>query len=238
MIIYKITNKINNKVYIGQTVQSLSVRYNQHLKCLQHGDTRELYCAMRKYGLENFEPSVICSVSSLQELNELESFYIKKYDSYNNGYNMTLGGENNPMFIDEVKQKHLKTVRSPEFRKKVSETMKHNRKTYGFTEETKRKISQSLKKFYADGKRPNYKVSQHLTPEHYKALNEAKYKKVYCVDMDGNKVKEFNCVLDAAKWWYEHGRPTKSHYRNLSNAIKRSSDNNKYDHGLKWVYVK
>ena len=94
--IYLIKNKINNKIYIGQ-----AVNYDRRIKEHQRRYTDEtaksqksyLYRAMRKYGIENFDFSVLqeCSIG---ELDNLEQFYIAKYDSLNNGYNMTIGGQN------------------------------------------------------------------------------------------------------------------------------------------------
>lgn len=55
MIIYKITNKINGKVYIGQTTDSLSRRKSGHIQAATSGSKSKLYSAMRKYGVENFE---------------------------------------------------------------------------------------------------------------------------------------------------------------------------------------
>ena len=54
MIIYKITNLINNKIYIGLTTCSLKERWNNHRHCAK-SDPRHLYCSMRKYGIENFK---------------------------------------------------------------------------------------------------------------------------------------------------------------------------------------
>ena len=56
-IIYKITNKINSKVYIGETIRTLKVRWNEHKSesyTEGHGYSYHLHCAIRKYGAENF----------------------------------------------------------------------------------------------------------------------------------------------------------------------------------------
>lgn len=93
--IYKIINQINNKVYIGQTMSSLKVRWNGHKTAWrQSGNCKALYSAFDKYGIENFtiEPIEECD---LDNINEREKYWIKHYNSYNNGYNMTLGGDGN-----------------------------------------------------------------------------------------------------------------------------------------------
>ena len=93
MIIYKITNKINNKIYIGLTTTSLVNRWNSH-KGAAKSNPRHLYCSMRKYGVENFEIEQIDEASTLEELGQLERKYIAQYNSKNPeiGYNLSAGG--------------------------------------------------------------------------------------------------------------------------------------------------
>lgn len=100
--IYKITNSINNKVYIGQTITTLKHRFSQH-KCSALNKERKnaLYNAIRKYGIENF---FIENIETLPNnlLNQREQYWIKFYNSYKNGYNSTIGGDNGvPKFSDE-----------------------------------------------------------------------------------------------------------------------------------------
>jgi len=91
--IYKITNKINNKNYIGQTTKTTNVRFAEHLKDMWN-HVSPLYHSMHKYGIQNF--SVDCLEECEDEnLNERESYYISLYDSYRKGYNQTLGGGGN-----------------------------------------------------------------------------------------------------------------------------------------------
>ena len=92
MIIYKITNSINNKVYIGQTIRALNKRWWEHKK---DSETSELplYRAMRKYGLENFTIEEIGGANSQSELNYVELHHIYLLNSiYPNGYNLRIGG--------------------------------------------------------------------------------------------------------------------------------------------------
>lgn len=92
--IYKITNTINNKIYIGQTRRSVKERFNKHLyDCNRDGyDKYSLYRAMKKYGKENFIVETIEKVDN-QYLDEREQYWISYYDSFKNGYNMTIGGK-------------------------------------------------------------------------------------------------------------------------------------------------
>lgn len=100
--IYCIENTINNRKYIGQTLQTIHKRWLQHTsdaKC--HNDNYAIHLAMNKYGVENF---VVCQLEQIcchteselkNELNKLEHLYVMKFDTYNNGYNLTVGGDSN-----------------------------------------------------------------------------------------------------------------------------------------------
>ena len=92
--IYKITNKINGKSYIGQTIQNVKERFYQHCatKCSQAVLNMAIHRAINKYGKSNFTIEVIEEVESTN-LNDRERYWIRYYDSYNNGYNSTKGGQ-------------------------------------------------------------------------------------------------------------------------------------------------
>lgn len=91
-LIYKIENIINHKIYIGKTIRSFKERKAEHCRSYKTKDSL-LYRAMRKYGLENFQFEVIEDNISDKEISNKEKEYIKKYNSYYEGYNMTFGGE-------------------------------------------------------------------------------------------------------------------------------------------------
>lgn len=96
MIIYKVTNLINNKLYIGQTKNSLEYRKNQHFReTKSKKDDMYFHRALNKYGFNNFQWEVIDQANSLEELNQKEIYYINLYNSTDriNGYNRKLGGE-------------------------------------------------------------------------------------------------------------------------------------------------
>lgn len=90
-IIYKITNLLNGKVYIGQTIQSLEHRFSQHK---HKTSSSPIHLAIKKYGHKNFiiEELEKCSVGILDER---EIFYIEQYKSYYKkfGYNISRGGQ-------------------------------------------------------------------------------------------------------------------------------------------------
>lgn len=93
--IYKITNLVNNKCYIGQSINIFN-RWKEHQRIAKLQDDSRynypIYLAMRKYGLENFDFEIIEECSE-EELNERESYWIKFYNSFEDGYNVTLGGD-------------------------------------------------------------------------------------------------------------------------------------------------
>lgn len=100
--IYKITNQVNGKVYIGQS-RNIKQRWNKHhtapFNINDHCYELPLYRAIRKYGLENFSFEVIEECLS-KELDNKESYWIKYYDSLNpeKGYNLSSGGQNGSHF--------------------------------------------------------------------------------------------------------------------------------------------
>lgn len=91
--IYMIRNTINDKKYIGKTEQyDVHIRWKEHIKCINREEckNRALYMAFNKYGLENFEFSVI---EQTENTCEREMYWISYYDTYKKGYNETLGGD-------------------------------------------------------------------------------------------------------------------------------------------------
>lgn len=98
--IYIIKNTENNKVYIGQTMNPINIRFKQHLKdssCLNN----HLYKAMRKYGKEKFYYEILEDNLPYNLLLEREKYWISFYDSVKNGYNLTYGGEGHLKYGDE-----------------------------------------------------------------------------------------------------------------------------------------
>lgn len=91
--IYIIRNKVNDKVYVGQTTVSIRMRFLNHLSAARRGKDYIIGKAIRKYGEENFYVELLeeCLVS---ELNEREVFWISYFNSTDNkfGYNMSVGG--------------------------------------------------------------------------------------------------------------------------------------------------
>lgn len=135
MIIYKIQNNINGKIYIGLTTKDLSRRIAEHIA----ENKSYIQKALNKYGVQSFSIAVIDSAESREALCEKEQYWIRHYDcKAHKGYNLTDGGDGliNP---------------SKSVRKKISKTLKKNHvPTKGFSgrkhsQETKDKISKILK---------------------------------------------------------------------------------------------
>ena len=98
MLIYKITNLINNKCYIGQTAKTAEERWKEH-KAHAFGShpndqNKTLYQAIRKYGVENFSFEVIQDdIDTFEKLDKAEIYWIDYYNSFVKGYNETFGGQ-------------------------------------------------------------------------------------------------------------------------------------------------
>ena len=121
--VYKIVCKINDKLYVGQTIRTISERWRGHkYKATRPSKEHDMAItrAMHKYGPENFEISAVCRANNEKELNEREKFIIRIFDSINNGYNIHEGGLNQKI--------------SEETKKKMSAAGKGKKKPPGFGE--------------------------------------------------------------------------------------------------------
>lgn len=211
-IIYKITNKVNNKIYIGQTIYSLTHRWNQHRN--QRSDIlmkdRKLYRAFNKYGIQNF------SIEQIEEcdnslLNEREVYWIKYYDSFNNGYNMTLGGDG-------------KTLITPEFRQKIIELYSSGiciRDITHIVHSTIETISYYLK------------LDLHLTDEQikkngYQLRNKKQNNPVVQLDLNNNYINQFESQKQAQE-------QTGVLYNHIGQVCKGQR---KTAGGYKWKFLK
>ena len=119
--IYKITNDINNKVYIGKTVKSIEKRWKEH--CIDSKKTilekRPLYSAIKKYGIEHFHIEQIEECNE-NNLSDREIYWIEQYGSFKNGYNATLGGEGKKYVDYDMVEYNYKIYQNM---KKVAEIM-------------------------------------------------------------------------------------------------------------------
>ena len=108
MFIYKITNKLNNKIYIGQTTRTIRERWRCHTNSSKHPEQGHyLHKSMNKYGVNNFEIEQIDTAFSVKELNFKEKFWIKFYNTMNDtcGYNLRSGGSKRSFHSEKTKKK-------------------------------------------------------------------------------------------------------------------------------------
>lgn len=110
--IYKITNDINNKIYIGKTTLTIEERWKQHKKdSVKRAlyEKRPLYRAINKYGIEHFHIELI---EETDNPNERECYWIEVYGSYNNGYNATRGGDGKTLIDFQYAKKRYEEIQS------------------------------------------------------------------------------------------------------------------------------
>jgi group I intron endonuclease len=151
MLIYLITNKINGKMYVGQTSQPFRKRWNRHKSPMNHRRSSYLFNAICKYGAENFNVETLAIVETKQEMDFYEKELIKFLDLRNpdKGYNLTDGGGGMLGFklSDQTKEKMSRHVKSKEHCQKISESKMGNKSRTGqkASEEEKRKRAGSLR---------------------------------------------------------------------------------------------
>lgn len=220
MIIYKTTNLINGKIYIGQDCHNDPNYYGSGI-CLNN--------SLKKYGKENFKKEIICECATKEELDEKEKYWIKELKSkFPNGYNLTDGGGGNLGYkmSEETKNKISKgnkgKVRSDDFKKKVGLFFKGKPKS----EEQNRKNSESQigEKNHMYGKK---------CPEHSKRMKEK---------MKGNKyflghkhTEETKLKIGEGSKGIKNGFFGKHHSEETKNKIR---EKNKLGRGLLQDYEK
>lgn len=209
--IYKITNNVNGKAYIGQSI-NIKNRWKDHINALnrKHSSCTLLQRAWNKYKQESFSFEIL-ELCTEDMLDEVETKYIDIYDSHTNGYNIEPGGNANKHLSDETKQKireaHLGMKASEETREKMSESrMGEKNPMYGQThsEAALKKMSDAAKA--RPGHRPSDdglerirlanigKVMSEVTKKKISEANQGNipYNKnnrlIYCVEL--NKVFE------------------------------------------------
>lgn len=212
--IYKITNKLNQKSYIGKTLETIEYRWKQHKHDSQSRikESRPLYAAMRKYGIENFliEELEECSADVV---NDREIYWINYYDTYHNGYNATLGGDGRP-FIDYnlviQTYKELGAIRW------VSEKLH-------ISQDTIRKILRMNNIEITEGK---------------EFARSIQGKKCCMCDLNGNPIQEFETRADGARYLIANNYTTaKDPYKVSSRIGQVCNGQRQTAYGFKWKSV-
>jgi group I intron endonuclease len=202
MTIYKITNKITGKVYIGQTVQPLHKRWYCH-KAVKR--VCPMSSSIKKHGAKNFVIEPLCSVLNAKDLDDIEIYFIKLYDcKYPNGYNLTDGGSlGSCRRGEEPWNKGLKT--SDEIKKKLSLSHKGQKawnKGKSPSKKTRLKISIAKKgqrcspaTEFQPGKPSVFKGRKH-SEESLKLISEnGNRKEIQCIETG----EIFNSIKEASK---------------------------------------
>ena len=235
--IYMIRNKINDKVYIGQSIH-IQNRLDGHKRELRKGrhDSRHLQFAWDKYGEENFEFLSICECKK-EKLNEMEQYYILCFESYlgDFGYNTSLGGQSSLM-REETRIKIGNSVRgekngfygkhhSEEQKAKWSEQRSgKNAPSYGRTGEKH--------PFYGKHhtEEAKEKMRQALTGTHYQkeGKDNPNSKVIYCIELD----RVFYGIKNAGR---ELGIASQS-ITACVNKRRKSAGKDKNGNPLQWVY--
>lgn len=228
--IYKITNLINNKCYIGQSVH-IETRLRWHRTNYKNKNEpsydSHFYRSIRKYGLENFKFEII-EECDYEKLNEREMYWIAYYDSYSNGYNETLGG-GGKVQVDRNEFKKYFLENNPSV-KEIAEYFDIDRGVAG-------KIMKELglkAKFYISEEKRKQICNYYLSNPDFSLLDVSnefnidrdtasrilkennieirrittnslnRHKKILIYDLDGNFIKE-DLLFDFRKWLYENG---------------------------------
>jgi group I intron endonuclease len=170
-------NKVNGKVYVGQTIKSFNDRFKGHRQALNKRYAKQLYFykAVNKYGWDQFEKIILIEGDyTRSQLNDLEKEYISKYQSNNPsiGYNCNSGGQGGNLYF-----------RTEEIKNRISNSLKGHSYNKGIpkTEEHKKKLSQKLLELKGKGLR----------------WSTCKY----CIqcDFQGNIIKVFDSAEQAGK---------------------------------------
>ena len=188
-IIYGYRNKLNGKIYIGKTTQNENVRQSQHKNSKKND---HFHNAIRYHGFDNFEYFVIQDdITTEMELNELEIFYISKYETFTDktkGYNMTAGGEGSIGHVPSEKTRELMSSARTGLKRTLEQKRNMSIAQTGrkITEEHRLKISIS----HTGLKR---------SPDHIKNAAEGAYKKIEQWSLDGEFIKLWNSLKEAGE---------------------------------------
>lgn len=204
--IYKITNDINNKVYIGKTLSTIDKRWKEHQRDSQKRrcEQRPLYSAIRKYGIEHFHIEQI-EETTFENINEREKYWIKYYNSYGrDGYNGTEGGDGKQFFnYEEIYNLWQEGFTVPEIIRQI-----------GCCEDT---VDSALK---------NFQVS---SEERIKRKIDSSCKQVQMLDKTTNQpIITFSSITDAYEWLQ---KPKSSHITEVANGKRKQA----YGYKWRWV---
>lgn len=204
MIIYKTTNLINGKFYIGQD----SKNNPEYL-----GSGKLLHRAINKHGIENFKKETLEVCSSKKHLNEREIYWIEKTEAKKYGYNIADGGHGGNTYNEEISQRISKQFKN----RKVSKETIEKRKATRAKNPEKYKLSEERKKIIGDQHR-----GKTISEAHKKAISKSvkernKYSKEFLANQKSENKKGKKSPLWGKKFSLEtRQKMSESHKKNTS----------------------
>lgn len=246
--IYLITNTVNEKVYVGQTVKTKGYlkRFEEHCYLAfdeKHRQTA-LSNAIRKYGAENFKVELLEDDIEESLVDDREKYYINECNSFiknNSGYNMTLGGQGVHGYIpdDTVRKKISDSLKGreirPESTTKSNET-KHKNGYFDYRRDFtdwKDKISKSRMGRFCGEDNPFY--GKHHSSETKAHISEINSKPILMIDRNTDEILcEFTSLLKATEYLIENKITSNKDASSRISKICRGVDKTAY--GYKWKY--
>lgn len=235
--IYVVINRINNKKYVGQTIQTVESRFKQHL---WGSGCPKFHNAIKHYGKKNFIirtlKVIVCNSSKVlyKQLDYWERFYISYYNTIESGYNLMSGGQGECRKMSEETRKKMSLSHigkpsgmlgkklSTETKQKLSERFSgKNNPMYGIPSPmTGKKHSDEIRK-----KISNKLMGHTVSEDCRKKISEANTgrtawnaKPVVQYDLNGNLIREFESASSAAKSFGSKY----SHITDVCNGLRRS----------------
>jgi group I intron endonuclease len=140
-LIYRITNQINGKSYIGQTTQSLNKRWTAHCSEVQRGSLFWLHAAIRKYGKSSFTIELL-ETTTIEQLNDRERYWIATLSPH---YNMTSGGDGVANLCESSRSKKSLALKGRTFSESTRDKLRRAALGRSPTAETRAKLSAAMK---------------------------------------------------------------------------------------------
>lgn len=239
--IYMIENIITGYKYIGQSKYSGIVRYKAHVKEATHNKTNlRLYNAFRKYGTQNMKLTIFETGVPEEKLDELEIYYIAKYDTYNNGYNNTTGGggvrgyyhsNQTKRKISIASKRNMYRINTPERTAKIIAAQKGR----PFTEEHRQHIKNSIGN---REKENNPFYGKKHTLESKLKMSDSSIKYGVFQMKDEKVLGVFKSVKEAAIWCIDNNYTNATLSSVMYRIYYTCKGNQKLCYGFNWKYVK
>lgn len=206
--IYKITNNINGKIYIGKTTRTIRERWKEHLEQTNYKKSK-FYNALNKYGIDNF------TIEEIEEcddsiLNEKEIYWINFYNSYENGYNSTGGGDGRKIFSSTQIEQIIKLYQSGYCIRDICTILNSSIETVSFYVKQKLKLT-----------------DEEIKNNGYKIRGKKQNKPVVQLSLNGIEINTFSSMTEAQ----EKTGIWKNHIGDVCNGKRQTAG------GFKWKFL-